>query len=166
MQGDNAPDFSDPLGLLAACHRRMLGFCELLERMCDYQDTHGVDTDLIASAERLLRYFDNAAPLHHQDEEQDLFPCLQTEPQLQGLCAQLQAEHPQHDALWRALRPQLLAISEGTQADDLAKDTAPFVAAYRAHIQLENEQLLPRAASLLDAGQLRAIGEAMRARRR
>ena len=30
-----APDFSDPLGLLAACHERMLANCALLQRMLD-----------------------------------------------------------------------------------------------------------------------------------
>ena len=42
-----APDFNDPLGLLAACHQRILGFCDLLERLGPWIDANGLDKEAL-----------------------------------------------------------------------------------------------------------------------
>ena len=76
LSQEQAPDFSDPLGLLKACHQRMLGFCDLLEKIIEHIKEHGVDADVNQSAQKVHRYFSSAAMFHHMDEEQDLFPLL------------------------------------------------------------------------------------------
>jgi len=163
---ESAPDFSDPIGLLAACHGRITDNCELLQRMCDHQDGHGADHELIAASKRVLRYFDDAAPLHHADEEQDLFPALAGEADLQSLMARLQTEHAEHDAMWQSLREDLSRIAAGHASASLTTHAVPFVRATLEHVVLENQHILPRAREVLDAETLLDIGNAMAKRRR
>jgi len=160
-----APDFSDPIGLLEACHGRIAQHCELLQRMCEHQDTHGADPELADAAGKVLRYFDIAAPHHHADEERDLFPALAGETDLAELIAQLQAEHEQHDRLWQTLRQDLHKVTNGQVAPALRQHTNPFVEAYLQHAEIENQHILPRARSVLDTETLAAIGTAMATRR-
>lgn len=160
-----APNFDDPLGLIRACHGRMLKLLELMERMIEYQTDKGVDKDLSDSAQKVLRYFDIAAPLHHQDEELDLFPLIQHDADLAAMAETLEVEHAHHDRLWSQLRPALVNIVEG-QSDGRLNHLAPeFIQAYRDHIAIENDQLLPAAAKLLQDTDLSPMGERMAARR-
>jgi hemerythrin-like domain-containing protein len=166
LLGKAAPDFSDPIGLLEACHGRIEQHCSLLRRMCDHLDAHGADADIAAAASSVLRYFDIAAPLHHADEEQDLFPALGREAELHRLLTRLKAEHTQHAALWQALRPELLELVEGQVPGRLRERVEPFISANLGHLAIENEQVLPRARETLKSTELAQIGEAMAQRRR
>lgn len=165
LGAEAAPDFSDPLGLIEACHGRIAAQCELLQKMVVHQNRHGADDELAAAARRVLRYFDMAAPLHHQDEEQDLFPALAGIADLQALIQHLAEEHQQHNALWQALREDLLKILEGRASDQLAAHSEPFIAAYLEHARIENEQILPRARKVLDVATLATLGKNMQRRR-
>jgi hemerythrin-like domain-containing protein len=165
MLDQAAPDFSDPIGLLQACHGRIQKQCQLLRKMCAYQERHGVDDELISDARGVLRYFDIAAPLHHADEERDLFPALAGIAELQPLMQQLTREHKEHDALWHTLRRDLEEIAGGSPCGRLREHSEPFIRAQLAHIAIENESLLPRAREVLDAGSLAQIGDAMARRR-
>ena len=164
-QAEAAPDFSDPIGLLEACHQRIERQCELLRNLCAYQDTHGVDPELIGATQGVLRYFDIAAPQHHADEEQDLFPALAGVAELQPLIRRLTLEHAQHEALWNTLRRDLQQISGGTACQVLREHSEPFIRAQQAHVAIENECILPRARLELHAQQLAQIGNAMARRR-
>ena len=162
-----APDFSDPLGLLSACHQRMLGFCELLERLDPWLTAHGIDKDATDSAQRLLRYFNTAGELHHQDEEIDLFPMLSKDDALKSLIDRLRAEHRELEQHWAALASELEGLLKGRHRQaELHNALVPFCAAYRRHIHDEEHELLAQAKSLLDREQLRRLGESMAARRR
>lgn len=160
-----APDFSDPLGLLRACHDRMLKHCELLERMCAHQDDNGLDDDLVDSAKKVLRYFDTAAEHHHADEEEDLFPHLTEQAELAVMLKALTAQHGLHNMLWEKLRGCLQTLAGGEPCPQLAAHSRTFVSAYRAHIDIENNRLLPLAEQVLDKKTRQAIGRSMAARR-
>jgi len=163
--GEPAPDFSDPIGLLEACHSRIAENCELLQRMCDHQDAHGADDELITAAHRVMRYFDLAAPLHHADEEQDLFPALAGGADLAPLITRLQAEHDEHEALWQGLRKELMIIVAGRRSTLLRQRVEPFTKAYLEHAEIENRQILPQARQILDSNTLARIGASMARRR-
>lgn len=166
LLGEPAPDFSDPLALLGACHQRMLDFCDLLDRLPAWINEHGVDDEVIAAAGRVMRYFDSAARLHHQDEEHDLFPLLDNDPQLAALVDALRHEHQDLEASWTVLANALREMVRQRNAPaDLATTIAPFCSAYRGHIAREDGTLLPRAAQLMTVGQLAALGISMAARR-
>ena len=161
-----APNFSDPLGLLAACHERMLGFCDLLERLDPWIEEHGLDQDANDGARSILRYFNTAARLHHEDEELDLFPMLSGDATLRPLVRRLQAEHRELEQLWSALARELDGLLNGRHRQaELHAAVAPFCYAYRRHIRDEENHILPQAKARLSEAQLRTLGASMRARR-
>lgn len=162
-----APDFSDPVGLLRACHGRILAHCATLERLVPHLARHGADAEAREAMARVHRYFATAAQHHHADEEQDLFPRLNTvAPALIPLIQELEREHEGLSRHWQALAP-LLAEPEQAMADaaTFARVVAAFIAGYQAHAAKENEHLLPRAAEALSPEDLRELGARMAARR-
>lgn len=162
-----APDFNDPLGLLAACHQRILGFCDLLERLGPWIDANGLDKEALDSARSVMRYFSSAAQLHHDDEELDLFPLLRDDEALNALLNRLQQEHRELERHWAGLAKQLDALlRHDFDGEAYSAAMKPFCAAYRQHIRDENDTLLPRAGEWLSEGQRMALGRSMAARRR
>ena len=161
-----APGFDDPLGLLRACHERILGHCDTLERLVLHLRQHGADRDAQQAAARILRYFQVGVPLHHEDEERDLFPALCAHsdfPAIQRLLLEnLVAQHRELDKLWMQLEATLQVISRGAPAD-LPVQT--FVALTRAHILVEEREIFPLAGRYLDAATLADLSRAMQARR-
>src|SRR5512137_386080 len=96
LPGENeaAPGYDDPLGMLAACHRRIERQLGTLERLQRHLPVHGCDADARAAAAGILRYFDNAAPHHHADEEDSVFPrLLGTVPSARALAHRILREH-------------------------------------------------------------------------
>jgi hemerythrin-like domain-containing protein len=161
-----APDFTDPLGLLAACHRRMLGFCGLLGRMPAHLAMYGIDEEATDAALRVMHYFDTAAVLHHLDEERDLFPLLARQTALAPLIDRLQAQHRELECQWQTLVWQLRQIPGGTLEAAAFREAAErYGGTCREHIDREETQLLPAARACLDSRQLRALGHAMAVRR-
>jgi hemerythrin-like domain-containing protein len=162
-----APSFDDPLGMLRACHGRIEKQLRTLERLVAHLPVHGADADAQAAARAVLRYFDNAAPNHHADEEASVFPRLVARtPSAQQMIAALEREHHgTFEQNWRRLRPLLAGIASG-QRDVLPPDLVQEVrAAYDGHIALENDRLFPLCAEVLTPEELAAIGREMAARR-
>lgn len=160
-----------PLAMLAECHRRVERQCATLARLVPHLHAHGSDTAAREASLGVMRYFDSAAPNHHADEEQDLFPALieamagSDAVCLKEIIASLLADHVELDRRWRALRQVLQAVADGRPATLDADGVYAFAERYARHIAREEGELLPMAARLLDAGTLERIGEAMRARR-
>jgi len=160
-----------PLALLSACHDRMGRQCATLRRLAAHVATHGPDAAAQTAAASVLRYFDTAAVHHHRDEEDDLFPALIESMAgsdaycLHALVDGLTQEHRQLEAAWRRLHGPLQAVSEGRAGELDAARVDDFCAQYAAHIQREEDELLPMAARLLDDHALADIGQGMRARR-
>lgn len=160
------PDFDDPIGLLRACHDRMLTNCDTLEKLVPHLQENGLDEDARTAIAGIVRYFTTSAVHHHEDEEQDLFPLLNSQSlKLAELIYKLKQDHQQLDALWQQLAADL------KQGPDLAANTAfadhvaQFCRAYREHIDLENRELLFLAQHSLSSTQLEDIGDSMAKRR-
>ncbi|MCX7196389.1 MAG: hemerythrin domain-containing protein, partial [Proteobacteria bacterium] len=81
------------------------------------------------------------------------------------LIARLLDEHKVMEMTWQQLRPLLLAIAEDRSAELDIKAVEHFIQVHDRHISLENTQLLPLAAILLDHIQLEELGGSMAARR-
>jgi len=160
-----------PLALLSACHERVGRQCATLRRLTAHVAEHGADAAAQAAAGSVLRYFDTAAVHHHSDEEEDLFPALIESMAgsdaycLHALVDGLTQEHRQLEAAWRGLHGPLQAVSAGQPADLDADRVDAFCNLYAAHIQREEDELLPMAARLLDDHALADMSRAMRARR-
>jgi len=166
LSQDTAPDFTDPLGLLKACHQRILGFCDLLEKMTAHIDQQGIDADVKQSAQKIHRYFSTAAVLHHQDEEQDLFPLLiGTSLKMATIIHGLKRDHVALDSHWQKLSSVLAHPASIEETPDFKQWTNEFCGAYRQHIKVEEEDFLSMAQHLLSREQLQQLGKNMQERR-
>ena len=164
---DAAPGFDDPLGMLKACHRRIERQLATLDRLRRHLPDHGCDADARTAATGILRYFDTAAPHHHADEEESVFPRLLTlaTASVAAPIARLLDDHRVLAAHWRHLRPLLAAIAAGTRANLPPGDVEAITAAYREHIAREDGELIPLAGELLAPAALAEIWKEMAARR-
>ena len=173
LPGHRAPAVGTevPLEMLAACHERVDQQCRTLQRLAAHLAAHGTDTQAREAAGAVMRYFDTAAPHHHDDEEVDLFPALieamagSDAVCIRDLTAALTHEHRQLEQLWRALRAVLEQVAAGAPTRLDGGDVDAFVGLYARHIAREEGELLPMAGRLLSNEQLDRIGQAMRMRR-
>jgi hemerythrin-like domain-containing protein len=166
-----AASFEQPYDMLEACHERVLRSLDLLGRLVDYIISKGHDTQTQSAAADVLRYFDLAAPLHHQDEEQHVFPRLLA----QGSAAQrdtvqrLQVEHRRMEQDWAVLRTALLRWREHGCTEAVNATTreaaARFAALYTEHLNTEDTLVFPAALALTPKGELERMGAEMQARR-
>ncbi|MBC3808248.1 hemerythrin domain-containing protein [Undibacterium seohonense] len=167
----SAPDFDQPLAVLKHCHDRIRKQLATLEKLSPHLQKNGADFEAQKAVLAILKYFQNAAPLHHDDEEVDLLPELQRTAQ--GADAELLAmilptifqQHQQMAQQWRALESQLSMIAEGRSAELNELHVAAFQALYQDHMQIEETQIAPMAMRLLNAGQMHKLGRAMQTRR-
>ena len=165
--------FDQPFEMLDACHDRVRRSLDLLRRLRDYLrgHGHGCDDSARQAARDVLRYFDIAAPLHHEDEELHVFPPLlaqEHDAPLVTLVRQLQRDHVQMAERWAAARGALQAMGDGqlqafTPAHGAALDD--FAACYADHLRHEDESIYPAARALLDAPAQQAMGREMARRR-
>jgi hemerythrin-like domain-containing protein len=165
------PSFDEPLEMLAACHERIEAQLRTLERLGPHLEKHGCDAEAKAAAQAVLRYFDSAGRLHHQDEDEDLFPLLRGRagvagrPEVAAAIEELEREHETMEAQWVRLRARLEAVTAG-EARLPAEDVARFAWLYRRHMDLEATAVLPFARETLDEGHRAMLGSRMAARRR
>lgn len=68
--------WDEPIDMLYACHGRVKQFCRQLQLLPDYIAQHGLNQAVKNDVQQILSYFNQAAPLHHDDEEKDFFPAL------------------------------------------------------------------------------------------
>lgn len=167
-----AAGFEAPYEMLAACHERVQRSLDLLGRVLAYIDDQGHDAQTRSAATDVLRYFDLAAPLHHQDEERHVFPQLlgQGSPSLQATVLRLQAEHRQMEALWAVVRVALLRWSKPGCTEPVDADTRAsverFRGIYQGHIEAEENLVFPAARAAMSEATQQAMGREMQARRR
>jgi len=160
-----SPRIDDPIELLLACHEKVHRFTALSLKLQAHVETRGADAQAAEAALAILRYFDVAAPLHHADEDLDLYPALITlgDAVLSEAIQRIQAEHAELSSLWQASRTWLIRVSEG-QASAPPPDLTTFAAAYERHAAEEEASLFPQAQRLSEP-QRQVICTAMVARR-
>ncbi|MNK45537.1 Pyridoxine/pyridoxamine 5'-phosphate oxidase [compost metagenome] len=168
---DSVPGFDQPIAVLKHCHDKIRKQLTTLQNLLGHLAQHGNTTDAQQAAKAVLQYFNKAAHLHHDDEEQDLMPMLQATATgddaalLATLVPEILADHQRMDQAWLTLRPELDAIAAGTGKQLSADGVAAYVAAYQAHMSKEEGQLAPMAKRLFSAQQMEQLGTAMQRRR-
>ena len=168
-------DFSDPLGLLSDCHRRIERFLAVLNRVASECAGGGLSPEEQAAFENALRYFQEAAPRHTADEEESLFPRLRSsrDPAARTALASLAALEADHTV---AAQDHAVVDRLGHNWIDngpLSEQEHSTVSAalsrlsnlYARHIVVEDADLFPLAARVLQPDELASIGEEMAARR-
>ena len=164
--GEPAAGYDDPLALIAGCHARIRRQLATMLRLARHLPVHGHDEDAQVAARALLRYFDTAGVLHHEDEEASLLPRVRERaPEAARLDALLRGEHRALARRWRELRPLLSGIAAAQRAVLPPKLVLDLTASYQAHMAIEEDELLPLAGRVLDADAIAAIGREMAARR-
>lgn len=166
-----AVGFEQPFEMLEACHERVQRSLDLLARLIDHVAASGHDDQSRSAAHDVLRYFELAAPHHHEDEERHVFPRVLggDDAGLAAAVQRLRDDHRRMGELWARLRPVLQGwagdTASGPVGDGLRADAAAFRALYAAHIPVEEDLVFAAARSLCDAAALQAMGDEMRARR-
>lgn len=165
--------FDSPIELLEACHEKVRRFAKLAQRIAQHIEKTGIDRKAQEAAESVLRYFTIAAPLHHQDEEDDLFPALKNltmetlgEEQFKKLNITIQELESEHDALgllWSEIEKWLHNIMANKPCT-APKSLDEFAAKYIDHADREEQSIYPHA-QLLSHDTLRIIGVKMSERR-
>jgi hemerythrin-like domain-containing protein len=158
----------DPLQYLIAEHVRQRAVCAVL-RNCVSQRSVARTV-----AGRVAEILAVDVPLHHDDEECDLFQALtrraRPEDDLAEVIARLIADHAQSKPLRSAI---VRALTTGVAHDapnfSIAPQDAAPMAAYaereHRHLAIENGIVLAIARKRLNTADLRAISRTMKARR-
>lgn len=158
--------------MLVACHERVQRSLDLMVRLQQHLLVTGCDEQARSAARDVLRYFDMAAPLHHQDEELHVFPALLSGPDaaLCRLAAELIEDHRRMEAAWGAARAALTTVAQDTSGtlQLSAEQTAAldhFGGLYAQHIVREEGLAYPGALAQLSAADLQHMSHDMMARR-
>ena len=163
---ETAPDFNDPLGLLKACHKNILHFCDQLEEVAQKIESGPIGFEIAGSAGKVYRYFKTAGKHHHEDEEKQIFPILnRTSLKLADRVNQARKEHQNQDALWATIAPQLANPISIKDSAAFAATAREFIESQRAHIKFEEEELFEIAQHLIGQADLEKIGRKMAERR-
>jgi hemerythrin-like domain-containing protein len=162
-----AAGFDQPFEMMLECHERVRRMLSLLERLTAYLPVHGCDAKASAAARDVMRYFDVAAPAHHEDEELHVLPRLRAAGD-EAFAAQIEQEHRELHRQWALLRRGLAEVAAGTWVGTGPAEFAAwqnYAALYRAHAASEEALAFPAVQSTVDAEALRAMGREMAERR-
>jgi len=168
---DTPADFDHPVALLHACHERVRHFAGLVPKIAARISGGGPDNAVREAAAGVLRYFDLAAQLHHQDEEEDIFPAMRAaldataDANLLAAIARIEAQHADLAAAYGAVRPALEALAAGAPASLPVAAAEAFARQYPAHADAEEREIFAVIEQRLDAPTLARIGKNMAARR-
>lgn len=174
--------FEQPFEMLSACHERVERTLALFERLVVHVRAQGHDAASRSAAADVLRYFDLAAPHHHQDEERHVLPRLRASGVADALALAdtLEDEHRRMEQLWARLREPLILWREAPDGEGgdgpgrdfpLEAERQAWAALYAGHIAAEEGCAYPQARASIDAQPgaaetLADIGAEMAARRR
>ena len=168
-------DFTDPIGMLGDCHRRIERFLNVLVTVAAREKGGPLTEQQRTALETSLRYFREAAPKHTADEEESLFPRLRRLDPVgsQAILTRIDSLEQDHECaqkvhgevdrlgqLWLTngrLSPEE-ALRLSTVLDQLAR-------LYRNHIAIEDSEVFPFAASVLHPSERSSVGAEMAARR-
>jgi len=164
--------FEQPFEMLTACHERVERMLSLLHRLCQHLDERGLDEQAAQAARDVMRYFDLAAPDHHEDEERHVFPRLLagSDEAVKTVVRRLQQDHLDMTTNWTEAREVLRRVSEAPSTwaglSELDRATlARFADQYADHIRAEEDTVYPAASALIDPPELQRMGTEMANRR-
>lgn len=175
LPGHRAPTagFEAPFEMLGACHERVERMLGLLVKLQHHMSVYGWDESVASAARDVMRYFDQAAPLHHKDEEHHVFPPLLAgdDAVLRRVVQRLQQDHRDMEAAWVAARSVLTTVTR-PPPPGWAHFSAPeeatligFARLYDRHLQEEDGLVYPVAQTCLTPEALQIMSADMMLRR-
>jgi hemerythrin-like domain-containing protein len=173
--GKRESDFTDPIGMLGDCHRRIVRFLHVLVALATQQNGGPLSDEQRTLLSTSLRYFREAASKHTADEEESLFPRLRglDDPDIEAVLARIDSLERDHECADRShveverlgqvwLSNGRLSPADAASFEQLVGQLEMF---YRHHIGKEDTEIFPFAARVLPAVDRQAIGNEMAARR-
>jgi hemerythrin-like domain-containing protein len=167
--------FTDPIGLLTDCHRRIELFLAVLAHVSAQARGGPLSREEREAVEKALRYFREGATKHTADEEETLFPRLRSieRPDWRAVLEKTGALEDQHEEAKRGhaeiehlgrkwLTAGSLTLADRTRFAELVADLGDL---YRGHIAVEEQEVFPMAWAVLPRSELEAMGREMAARR-
>ena len=149
-------DFTDPIGMLGDCHRRIEMFLNVLVRVTEQAHGEALNEEQRGALETALRYFREAASKHTADEEESLFPRLRrsASADVRALMARIESLEEDHVSANRTHGEVdslgQLWLREGTlppgEASRLSTLLVQLRDVYRDHIATEDNEVFPAAA--------------------
>jgi hemerythrin-like domain-containing protein len=168
-------DFTDPIGMLGDCHRRIVRFLHVLVALGAEQKGRPLPDEQRELLSTSLRYFREAAPKHTADEEESLFPRLRKidSPDIEAVLARIDSLEQDHECADRShvevdrlgrlwLTAGHLSPQDASRFEELVCQLETL---YRHHIGIEDTEVFPSAARVLAPADRRAIGNEMASRR-
>lgn len=168
-------DYSDPIGMLSDCHRRLERFLDGMITIVNTARGAPLVEDQQKAMQAALRYFREAGPRHTADEEVSLFPRMRASDAAEVRDAlstldSLDQDHklvePSHHEVETLVQRW---ISEGKLSKDAEDRLAELLenlrATYRRHIALEDNEVFRLAGKVLSPADLAAVGQEMADRR-
>jgi hemerythrin-like domain-containing protein len=177
--GAAASTFTNPIGLLSDCHRRIDRFLKTLQTIAN-EKRGPLDAECRRALETALKYFREAAPKHTADEEEDLFPALRSFGQahigqtcIEQVLSRIDRLENDHNLAGKWHRECDEIGKRWLRDDGLSmRDTAQFGIVlsllgrlYRSHIAIEEQEIFPAAQTALSEPEKAAIGRSMALRR-
>jgi hemerythrin-like domain-containing protein len=168
-------DFTDPIGMLGDCHRRIEMFLNVLVRVSEQVRGNTLNDEQRGAFESALRYFREAAPKHTADEEESLFPRLRRieNAGVRALLARIESLEEEHVCADRShVEVDCLGrqwLKDGSLPPDQASRLLTLLLhlrdLYRHHIATEDNEVFPIAAAAISVADREAIGNEMATRR-
>jgi hemerythrin-like domain-containing protein len=174
LPGHRSPGvgFEAPFEMLDACHERVERMLALLGKIRGHVLSHGADAQAKDAARDVMRYFDQAGPRHHEDEELHVFPPLlaQRDPAVLAVVIRLKHDHAEMGVMWAQVRASLQALQEAGAdwtgfASEETNNFDAYDALYRRHLLDENSVVYPAARALIRGAALQTMSADMMARR-
>ena len=172
--GARSHHFTEPLGLLSDCHRRIEMFMDSLLAIAGLSG-QPLNDEGSSALENALRYFREAAPKHTADEEKSLFPRLRALRSEESEHVFFKMDELEKDHQWaeslhaevdrlgtQYLQNRLLLESD---AAEFHQSVESLAAMYQRHIAIEDNSLFPYAAGALSQADKLSIAEEMANRR-
>ena len=156
----------EPLEFIFADHFRERQLCAALRRIAAVGQCKPAEADALAS------YMTRDLKLHHQDEDEDLFPALlrraRTEDDLEAILARLAADHEKSETLATRIAGMLSAHTRSGKPE-ISAQAAKLMEAYanseNKHLAVENGLVLAIARVRLTRKDLHAVSRGMKRRR-
>jgi len=159
---DPVTDFSDGLVALKAYHEDFLGRGKPLLQLVFDLKNKGMNEVYANQCMNTYCHYEYANHLHHQDEEQALFPLLVNHSALiDGMIERLMLDHEEIEKAWSLLAVQLKqpeAIKDFAGLQVLAIE---FEKLQREHLTREDEDFSPQVKAILSNEQRAQVGAKM-----
>ncbi len=163
---DPAIDFSNGLLALKAYHEDFLKRGEKLLGLVEQIRQQGMTEKLLQQCVAMLCHYSHANQLHHQDEEQALFPLLVGQSALiDGMIERLMLDHEEIEASWEKLAALLKKPEQITDFEQFQQLTQKFERLQREHLNREDEDFSPKVKEILSSEQVQQVGLKMAALR-